>query len=600
MDDDFDEELLGLAAGSKSVNLAQKKSTKGKGVRKRKSIDGGDDDDDGAYGSDNYDSSNVHGSSEEDEDDLDGFSEDSFDRLSASDNDDDDEEEDFGVEDDALSPEEIERLTRSMTEIQRETFMAEQEEKRQLRLQKIELKKRLRAEAAASKGGVKARRTRSSTGQRQKTSGSSRRSSKLKELTERRKKRQKGEQTDLPDFGEYEDSDGDGDLGYGRGGGKDSYLKRARRAYDKSGLSDGSFGASAGGAGKERPVPTLSQINSIRMSRDQLEKWMFTPFFEDTVLGCFIRLGVGQRPEDGQPVYRLAQIVGVEEYHRNYKMNKTSTRTALRIRHGKAEKVFLMDIVSNSDVTQHEYDRWVAVMKSEKCRFQSEIEIQRLRDGIHEAVHHVFTDEEINYMIQEKKKIAGESQNLLAEKVRLVALRDEADSMGQSERVIELNVQIRQITEYLEDPDSSYLSFQAYTEMKRDQVIKPSPSKKDVWAQLNEKNRRKNMEEVSRAEEKLKKERYEKLMNGKGANDPFARIKSRSIMNVSPQPQIQNGTSADKQSLIDSSAKGAGAGVLSPTAHTVVDAAKANGNHSQIPAAASSFEEYLQEVDIDI
>lgn len=78
---------------------------------------------------------------------------------------------------------------------------------------------------------------------------------------------------------------------------------------------------------------------------------MFTPFFEDTVLGCFIRLGVGQRPEDGQPVYRLAQIVGVEEYHRNYKMNKTSTRTALRIRHGKAEKVFLMDIVSNSDVT---------------------------------------------------------------------------------------------------------------------------------------------------------------------------------------------------------------------------------------------------------
>lgn len=48
---------------------------------------------------------------------MDGFSEDSFDRLSASDNDDEDEEEDFGVEDDALSPEEIERLTRSMTEI---------------------------------------------------------------------------------------------------------------------------------------------------------------------------------------------------------------------------------------------------------------------------------------------------------------------------------------------------------------------------------------------------------------------------------------------------------------------------------------------------
>jgi RNA polymerase-associated protein RTF1 len=59
-------------------------------------------------------------------------------------------------------------------------------------------------------------------------------------------------------------------------------------------------------------------------------------------------VGVG---EDKVQKYRVAQVVDVVDYHRAYKLGTTMTKKALRLKHGKAEKVFLMDIISNGDFT---------------------------------------------------------------------------------------------------------------------------------------------------------------------------------------------------------------------------------------------------------
>lgn len=67
--------------------------------------------------------------------------------------------------------------------------------------------------------------------------------------------------------------------------------------------------------------------------------------------GAYVRLSLGPG-RDGQPAYRVAEIREVVKYHRIYKVNNSSTNKALLLKHGKAEKVFLMDVVSNSNFSE--------------------------------------------------------------------------------------------------------------------------------------------------------------------------------------------------------------------------------------------------------
>jgi RNA polymerase-associated protein RTF1 len=106
---------------------------------------------------------------------------------------------------------------------------------------------------------------------------------------------------------------------------------------------------------------TLEQLQSIQVTRDELEKWCHATFFEDTVIGCFVRLGLGIDKNTKERVYRIAQITGnmswinvidVVEYHRMYKFGNTVVQKALELKHGKAQKSFLMDITSNSPFTE--------------------------------------------------------------------------------------------------------------------------------------------------------------------------------------------------------------------------------------------------------
>lgn len=78
---------------------------------------------------------------------------------------------------------------------------------------------------------------------------------------------------------------------------------------------------------------------------------MFASFFKDVVEGAYVRLGIGMG-KDQQQAYRVTQIKEVVKYHRIYKVNNAPTNKALLLKHGKAEKVFLMDVLSNSKFTQ--------------------------------------------------------------------------------------------------------------------------------------------------------------------------------------------------------------------------------------------------------
>lgn len=61
---------------------------------------------------------------------------------------------------------------------------------------------------------------------------------------------------------------------------------------------------------EDEPETSLSEIQKIRVSRDELEKWCFAPFFKDTVVNCLVRIGLGSDKITKQPVYRIGKIDG--------------------------------------------------------------------------------------------------------------------------------------------------------------------------------------------------------------------------------------------------------------------------------------------------
>lgn len=58
---------------------------------------------------------------------------------------------------------------------------------------------------------------------------------------------------------------------------------------------------------RSQPIYCKEELSKIRLSRFKLERWCHMPFFKQTVVGCFVKIGIGNN--DGKPVYRVGATV---------------------------------------------------------------------------------------------------------------------------------------------------------------------------------------------------------------------------------------------------------------------------------------------------
>jgi len=54
---------------------------------------------------------------------------------------------------------------------------------------------------------------------------------------------------------------------------------------------------------QSQPISAKEELSRIRLSRHKLEKWCSMPFFKNTVVGCFVKIGIGSH--EGRAVYRV-------------------------------------------------------------------------------------------------------------------------------------------------------------------------------------------------------------------------------------------------------------------------------------------------------
>ena len=158
---------------------------------------------------------------------------------------------------------------------------------------------------------------------------------------------------------------------------------------------------------KEEDVDTseialLEDILKIQSRRVLLEKWHTEPYFADVVTGSVVRYCVGHT-SDGTATYRMAEVLDVVPM-KPYKLPDTDTMAdkGLLIAIGSKQNEAKMYKVSNSRITQREYDEWMGVLEkaNETHMLLRKKSVEKRRLKIREASQHTYTHEEIESMIQ--------------------------------------------------------------------------------------------------------------------------------------------------------------------------------------------------------
>ncbi|KAI8374117.1 uncharacterized protein BYT42DRAFT_517636 [Radiomyces spectabilis] len=474
MDDNIDDLILSLAdkngaSGGSRANSGSENATghvrSSKSKSKSKKYISDSSEDEGGYSDDN----NNQVSEDEDEDEVDEYGPDLY-----------------------KDEEDRQRLL-ALPEVERERILSERSEERQRNLERLEVRKLLKdgrrddtaRRSTRDKGTNKSRALSELTRRREekKSSRSAKRRHRESPSPERRKRRR----SSYSDQSEYEQSDQEW---------------AEEEAAEKI----------------KKRVPTLEEIQSVGLTRQMIEKWLYAPFFEQTAAGCFVRIFIGPDPQKKMHVYRLCQILEIVPWHKVYKIAEgVWSNKAVKVKHGKAEKTFPMDIVSNQPVTQQEYARLIQTSEVEKVRLPTIDHVEKKLEDLKYAKGYVLNDQEVAEMIENKRAVKGTSKNSAMEKAQLLARLEHAKSNNEIDEVTRITKQLQDLDEH---------------------TNRWTDSQQNIWADLNKRNRERDRIEVQEVERRESEARRKALL----AKHRAAQQSTPS----NPAPVKMNGTNVPK------------------------------------------------------
>ncbi|PZC82929.1 RNA polymerase-associated protein Rtf1 isoform X1 [Helicoverpa armigera] len=251
---------------------------------------------------------------------------------------------------------------------------------------------------------------------------------------------------------------------------------------------------------------TKEQINKLRLSRFKLERLVHLPFFARVVNGCFVRIGIGNN--NGNPVYRVAEIIDVYETAKVYNLGNTRTNKGLKLRHGTQDRVFRLEFVSNQEFTESEFQKWNKAIKDANKKPPTMDFVRNKIQEVKEALMYEFKEEDIEKIVAEKDRFRSHPTNYAMKKTQLMKERDVAQLRGDDETVMELNAKIQELEE------------------RASQLDKTRTSSIQSISYINNRNRKLNVETAEKA---IMEE--VKANKGKKTDDPFTRRHTKPVMN---------------------------------------------------------------------
>jgi len=237
------------------------------------------------------------------------------------------------------------------------------------------------------------------------------------------------------------------------------------------------------------------------------------PGFNDVIQDVFIRVALFDK-ESGTNTYRMAQAKGLVQ-GKVYSMleGNRHTNQYLSVVHGKSRKEFNMDLFSDKPFTEPEFSRFKKQMVVDKVSLPTLSQVRSKSEALRRLDSRQLTDDEINAMLVKRKAAIG-GKSLLELAKRRQILRNEREAAideGDEDTVIRIDRELQELQDETAGPAK------AESQMQR-------------MARLNAENRKRNTQEIRRAE--IEEKRAARLAlaeaekKGGSFANPFMRVKT--------------------------------------------------------------------------
>ncbi|XP_047310494.1 protein RTF1 homolog [Impatiens glandulifera] len=255
----------------------------------------------------------------------------------------------------------------------------------------------------------------------------------------------------------------------------------------------------------ESKVPTYEDIKEITIRRSKLAKWFMEPFFDELIIGCFVRVGIGKSRTG--PIYRLCMVRNVDasEPDRQYKLENKMTYKYLNVVWGNESSAarWQMAMISDSPPVREEFDQWVREVERNGGRMPSKQDVSEKKESIQKTNTFVYNADTVKQMLHDKKAATWRPLNIAAEKDRLRRELEVAKSKNDDTEVARINARLQELQ------------------------ASRKPQQKDFkalrLAEMNKKNRFENFKNASEM-----KPVNTSLKAGEDGYDPFSRRWTRS------------------------------------------------------------------------
>ncbi|KAI9205172.1 uncharacterized protein BJ171DRAFT_503166 [Polychytrium aggregatum] len=337
--------------------------------------------------------------------------------------------------------------------------------------------------------------------------------------------------------------------------------KKAHTSYNTDSNDESDHNIDQDSDDKMNPYDIRSEdYLALQITREKMEKWIHTDFFEHAVVNGFVRVSIGQ--DKGKPIYRICRIEEVVDLPNPVKLrhNDTMVLRALVLSHGNSKRQFNIDAISNQPWTESEWNRYKGTCINDKAELLSRKDVDEKAKAIQEAESHIFTEKEITNLTKLKKSLSRKPKNVAVEKINLHHELDIARARNDAEKIEKLMERLEELNALTQESDRT---------------------RTDELAKLNERNRSMNRKESLQAELAALRE---KRLGGADSLDPFARRKT------APSHVVGN----EDQALDDGSKPANGAN--GAASHEL--ASMNPFGASKLDAIATSADDFLDNLDI--
>eukprot|EP00262_Sarcandra_glabra_P006861 TRINITY_DN19420_c0_g1_i1.p1 TRINITY_DN19420_c0_g1~~TRINITY_DN19420_c0_g1_i1.p1 ORF type:complete len:651 (-),score=169.25 TRINITY_DN19420_c0_g1_i1:220-2172(-) len=261
------------------------------------------------------------------------------------------------------------------------------------------------------------------------------------------------------------------------------------------------------GPSSRTETPSFEDIKEITIRRSKLGKWFMEPFFEELIVGCFVRVGIGMS-RSGQSIYRLCMVRNVDatDPDRQYKLENRTTHKYLNCIWGNESSAarWQMARVSDAALLEKEFDEWVREVGRSNGRMPSRREVAEKKEAIEKINSFVYSAATVKQMLQEKKSASLRPSNMAAEKDRLRKEIEVAENRRDEAEVARIRVRLQELEAMSRQPKSK-------------------DAKAVRLAEMNKRNRAENFKNASEM-----KPVNTSLKAGEAGYDPFSRRWTRS------------------------------------------------------------------------